>query len=102
MWLPTVERNLLSVATESSGTFALLIVHRDRVQAIAQASPHLSRRSVEDQALSNRERPARPLVFTLHSSTAMLKLIGSYALAKLLGFGLVGAIVIYALLSLLS
>ena len=31
----------------------------------------------------------------------LLKLIGSYALAKLLGFGLVGAIVIYALLSLL-
>jgi len=28
----------------------------------------------------------------------MLKLLGSYALAKLLGFGLVGAIVIYALL----
>lgn len=32
----------------------------------------------------------------------LLKLIGSYALAKLLGFGLVGAIVIYALLSLLT
>jgi hypothetical protein len=32
----------------------------------------------------------------------MLKLIGSYALARLLGFGLVGAIVIYLLLSLLS
>jgi hypothetical protein len=32
----------------------------------------------------------------------MLKLIGSYALAKLLGFGLFGAIVIYALLSLLT
>jgi hypothetical protein len=33
---------------------------------------------------------------------AMLKLIGSYALAKLLGCGLFGAIVIYALLSLLT
>jgi len=32
----------------------------------------------------------------------MLKLIGSYAIAKLLGFGLVGAIVIYVLLSLLT
>ena len=32
----------------------------------------------------------------------MLKLLGSYALARLLGFGLVGAIVIYALLSLLT
>jgi hypothetical protein len=32
----------------------------------------------------------------------MLKLLGSYALAKLLGFGFVGAIVIYALLSLLT
>lgn len=32
----------------------------------------------------------------------MLKLIGSYALARLLGFGLVGAIVIYFLLSLLT
>ena len=33
---------------------------------------------------------------------AMLKLLGSYALAKLLGFGIIGAIVIYALLSLVS
>lgn len=32
----------------------------------------------------------------------MLKLIGSYVLAKMLGFGLVGAIVIYALISLLT
>ena len=32
----------------------------------------------------------------------MLKLIGSYAIAKLLGFGLIGAVVIYALLSLLT
>jgi hypothetical protein len=32
----------------------------------------------------------------------MLKLLGSYVLAKLLGFGIVGAIVIYLLLSLLS
>ena len=32
----------------------------------------------------------------------MLKLLGSYALAKLLGFGIVGAIVIYVLLSLIS
>jgi hypothetical protein len=38
----------------------------------------------------------------LHSSSIMLKLLGSYALAKLLGFGLFGAIVIYALLSLLT
>jgi hypothetical protein len=32
----------------------------------------------------------------------MLKLIGSYAIAKLLGFGLIGAVVIYALLTMLS
>jgi hypothetical protein len=32
----------------------------------------------------------------------MLKLIGSYALAKLLGFGIFGAIVIYLLLSMLT
>jgi hypothetical protein len=38
----------------------------------------------------------------LHCSLTMLKLIGSYAIAKLLGFGLFGAIVIYALLSLLT
>jgi len=30
----------------------------------------------------------------------MLKLIGSYVIAKILGFGLLGAIVIYLLLSL--
>jgi hypothetical protein len=32
----------------------------------------------------------------------MLKLLGSYVIAKILGFGLLGAIVIYALLSLLT
>lgn len=32
----------------------------------------------------------------------MLKMVGSYALAKLLGFGLVGAIVIYVILSILT
>jgi hypothetical protein len=32
----------------------------------------------------------------------MLKLLGSYALAKLLGFGLFGAIIIYALMSLFT
>jgi len=32
----------------------------------------------------------------------MLKLLGSYVIAKLLGFGLLGAIVIYLLLSLLT
>jgi len=32
----------------------------------------------------------------------MLKLIGSYVIAKVLGFGILGAIVIYALLSLLT
>jgi hypothetical protein len=32
----------------------------------------------------------------------MLKLIGSYALAKLLGFGIFGAIVIYLILSVLT
>ncbi len=32
----------------------------------------------------------------------MLKLIGSYALAKMMGFGIIGAIVIYMLLSILT
>lgn len=32
----------------------------------------------------------------------MLKLLGSYVIAKVLGFGLIGAIVIYLLLSLLT
>jgi hypothetical protein len=32
----------------------------------------------------------------------MLKLIGSYALARLMGFGILGAIVIYLLLTLLT
>jgi hypothetical protein len=35
-------------------------------------------------------------------SRGMLKLIGSYAIAKLLGFGIVGAIVIYLLLTMLT
>jgi hypothetical protein len=32
----------------------------------------------------------------------MLKLLGSFVLAKVLGFGLIGAIVIYLLLSMFS
>lgn len=32
----------------------------------------------------------------------ILKALGSYALAKLLGFGIVGAVVIYALLSMMG
>ena len=48
-------------------------------------------------------RPARRDVGIPVASTAvMLKLLGSYAIARLLGFGLLGALVIYALLSLLS
>ena len=32
----------------------------------------------------------------------MLKLLGSYVIAKVLGFGLLGALVIYALISLFT
>jgi len=32
----------------------------------------------------------------------MLKLVGSYVIAKLLGFGLLGAVLIYALLTMLT
>jgi len=32
----------------------------------------------------------------------MLKLVGSYMIAKLLGFGLLGAVLIYALLTMLT
>ena len=32
----------------------------------------------------------------------MLKLLGSYVIAKLLGFGLIGALVIYLILSVLT
>jgi hypothetical protein len=34
--------------------------------------------------------------------TGMLKLVGSYVLARLLGFGILGAIVIHLLLSLFT
>jgi hypothetical protein len=33
---------------------------------------------------------------------SMLKLVGSYAIAKVLGFGLLGAVVIYALLTMFT
>ena len=38
----------------------------------------------------------------LRQERGMLKLIGSYVIAKLLGFGLLGALVIYLLISLLT
>ena len=36
------------------------------------------------------------------SACHMLKLLGSYAIARLLGFGLLGAVVIYLLLTLIT
>jgi len=40
---------------------------------------------------------------TLVAATrGMLKLVGSYVIAKMLGFGLLGAVVIYALLTMLT
>jgi len=51
---------------------------------------------------SGARRVREELASQLPLQTNMLKLIGSYALARLLGFGLLGAVVIYALISLLS
>ena len=55
--------------------------------------------------MSKRDAIAGPdrasLALQLRLYVGMLKLLGSYALARLLGFGILGAIVIYALLSLL-
>ena len=45
---------------------------------------------------------AKKLASLLPLHAAMLKLLGSIAIARLLGFGILGFIVIYALLSLLS
>ena len=42
------------------------------------------------------------MVSGLQKAGSMLKLIGSYALARLMGFGILGAIVIYLLLTLLT
>ena len=46
--------------------------------------------------------PRGTCVARMPAGGAMLKLIGSYALAKLLGFGIFGAIVIYLLLTMLT
>ena len=42
------------------------------------------------------------LALPLRLHALMLKLLGSYAIARVLGFGILGAIVIYALISLFS
>ncbi len=53
-----------------------------------------------------RPMPGTALALSFGTAVApsrdMLKLIGSYVIAKMLGFGLLGALVIYALLSLLT
>jgi hypothetical protein len=61
-------------------------------------SPHLAYRLERGNSNSGESGVA----FWLHPYEPMLKLIGSYALAKLLGFGILGAIVIYLILSLLT
>jgi len=55
-------------------------------------------------AIVRRVRPPSEgeLALRLPSLSIMLKLLGSIALARLLGFGILGFLVIYALLSLLS
>jgi hypothetical protein len=120
--LPTVKRKLLSVVSAVVGMFPPLIVHlQSSSDDRAVATGHRRLQSEDRKLFAQRERPRQarrtdrklnreqrraaiqgPLVFMLHLSSDMLKLLGSYALAKLLGFGLVGAIVIYALLSLLT
>jgi len=45
--------------------------------------------------------PVDAFVIAFHNRR-MLKMLGAYAIAKLLGFGLVGAIVIYFLLTMIS
>jgi len=61
-------------------------------------------RVTERPATRPRPGPTRGLVFGTAVAPVrdMLKLIGSYVIAKMLGFGLLGALVIYALLSLLT
>jgi len=51
-----------------------------------------------------RRPPSVPSIVALRLQfgRAMLKLLGSYVIAKVLGFGIVGAIVIYLLLTLLT
>ena len=120
--LPTVKRKLLSVVSGVVGMFPLLIVHlQSSSDDRAVATGHRGLQSEDRKLFAQRERPrqARRTDRKLNRGTAascdsrsvgihvavksdMLKLLGSYALAKLLGFGLVGAIVIYALLSLLT
>jgi hypothetical protein len=46
--------------------------------------------------------PACTLAPELRRLGVMLKLIGSYVIARLLGFGLLGALVIYLLLTMLT
>jgi hypothetical protein len=54
--------------------------------------------SVDSETLDRSRIPGIAVALDRH----MLKLIGSLVLARLLGFGLLGAIVIYALISLLT
>ena len=53
-------------------------------------------------ATSPRKNERTGVASSLPLHAVMLKLLGSYALARLLGFGLLGAVVIYLLLTLLS
>jgi len=46
--------------------------------------------------------PSQNVASQLPSDAGMLKLLGSIALARLLGFGILGFVVIYALLTLLT
>jgi hypothetical protein len=100
MWLPTLERNLLSVVTVARDVSA---AHRST--AIVVKRSHKPRHPLSPAfSCGSRVPLQRDSSVGIHVAPEfrMLKLIGSFALAKLLGFGLLGAIVIYALLSLLT
>jgi hypothetical protein len=59
-------------------------------------------RRVRDDGSGGSRHPAYKLASALRLQAAMLKLLGSIALARLLGFGIIGFLVIYLLLSLLG
>jgi hypothetical protein len=105
MRLLNLTRNLLSVVSRSSEWGLGIAAFDQKIGSFCNGRDRVRRDERIGNSVGEQRRcvaSPRLLVFMLQFSSDMLKLLGSYALAKLLGFGLVGAIVIYALLSLLT
>jgi hypothetical protein len=100
---PNTAAELRSTTAVSAAADGTRVSQTACVCSEATIEARVTRGKVERRSSRQSQSPSRAECgIRVAPQLVILKLLGSYALAKLLGFGLVGGLVIYALLSLLT